>query len=256
MPLLFALITETALVTPAELFRLCVPLELNARHCAVSWGLEPPAVVVIDARAKLPARCQPVVFLDSEGEDADALAVHYVDPALRGPAARVYCDRASGFRHGRYSICEAAAHEVVEALVDPFLNLWTDHPDPDRARLGVQVAVEVADPVQTTYALQHAGDTWPVANYVTPDWHRGRLYDPETRARFLTAGGLFDHSGELQAPGQVGPEGYAVLRSPKGDGFGWRTWSEARVPRAADVAPAQRVAKAHPWSRTRRRGGA
>lgn len=250
MPLTFALATVSKLITRAELYELSAPLEANARHCAKAWGKEPPAIVVVDKPEEMPRGCCPVIFLDDTTEDAGALAVHYVDPARFLPAARVYCDRSSGLRHGRYSICEAAAHEVTEALCDPYVNLWADMPGRD----GVQVAIEVADPVQTHYTIHYAGHDWPVANFVTPAWFDSRLWDTAARAAFLDGGGRFDHSGELHSPGQIGPEGYAVLRQR--DDSGWRTWSEARPMEHHPVAHAAVRAEAvkHPWARTRRRG--
>ena len=236
MAYLFALITETALVTPADLYRLSKPLEQNAQHCAADWGREAPAVVVCDARATLPTFCQPIVFLDDQSDDG-FLAVHYWDPVRLAPAARVYVNRASGFVSGRHSVSEGASHEIVEALVDPRCDLWTDCPgrDPD-----VEIALEIGDPVQDAYLI----DGVAVTNYVTPAYFDTRLVDPVVSRRFLEQGGKFDRLGTLRLPGTIGPEGYAVFRDRT------HVWSERAD---GQFARNDKPGADHPWGRTVRR---
>lgn len=247
----FCLLSATPLVTASDLFALAPALELNARHCAEAWGLAAPTVDVVDV---LPERCQPVLFVDSDKDPRDFNAVHYWDALRRAPAARVYCDRTSGINFGRYSICEAAAHEIVEMLVNPDLTLWSDHPDPQRE--GVEVARESADPTQAHYPIEHGGQKWRVANFVHPQWFSRRLYEDEAaRAKYRAAGGKFDHVGELSLPGEVGQDGYVVLRQRTDDK--WRHWSESRVIEAGGaLAAARKEALRHPWSRTGRLLGA
>jgi hypothetical protein len=245
---LFALISETPLVRPGDLYRLAEALEVNGQHCAALWGTADPAIVVVDSRARLPRSCHPIVFVDGEG-DPGALAVHYWDPVRSGPAARVYVDRGSGLNSGDYSVCEAASHEVTEALVDPRVNLWADHP----TRAPVQVAIEVADPVQDTYeVVGRDGTRWRCTNFVTPQWFDPQFADPLQRARLRDAGLGFDYAQRLSEPGEVGPEGYVILRSSSRG-----VWFENRAMGSDLVDPrnARRVAaKAHPMSRARARG--
>lgn len=220
MSLLFALIRETSLLAPGDLRHLCWPLEQNGKHCATAWGLEPPAIIVADRKDLLPRYAHPIVFTDDKG-DPGALAVHYYDPVRGGPAAIVYVDRASGFNTGSYSVTESASHEVVEALVNPRLNLWQPHPDP--ARVGVQVAREVADPTQDTYFIESRGTRWKVTNFVTPAWFDAAARDPLLAER-VRAGGGFDHAKRLSRPGEIGSEGYVILRER--NEHGWVMWFE------------------------------
>lgn len=203
MGLLFALIAETTLVTPADLYKLSKALEQNAQHCAADWQREAPAVVVCQSRTALPTFCQPIVFIDDD-TDPGLLAVHYWNPILLAPAARVWVNRASGLVSGPYSVSEGASHEIVEALIDPRCDLWTDCP----GRVGVDIALEVGDPVQDAYLI----DGVAVTNYVTPAYFDTRLADPATAASFLEQGGRFDRLGTLARAGTIGPEGYAVFR--------------------------------------------
>jgi hypothetical protein len=223
MGLLFALISETTLVTPAELYRLAKPLEQNGQHCAADWNMAAPAVVVCEARIGLPTFCQPIVFIDDD-TDPGALAVHYWDPIRLAPAARVWVNRASGLTGGAWSVSEAAGHEVVEALIDPRCDLWTDCP----GRIGVDIALEVGDPVQDAYLV----DGVAVANYVTPAYFDTRLGDPDVAASFRQQGGKFDRIGTLERAGTIGPEGYAIFRDAT------HRWTEdVGGPRVASTKP-------------------
>jgi hypothetical protein len=235
MPYLFALISESTLVSPADLYRLTKPLERNAQECAADWNMAAPAIVVCEARVGLPAFCQPIVFIDDE-TDPGALAVHYFDAIRLAPAARVYVNRATGLVSGPYSVSEGASHEIVEALVDPRCDLWTDCP----GRPGVEIALEVADPVQDHYEIN--GVT--VANYVTPAYFDTRLAAPDVAADFNSWGGRFDRLGTLARAGSIGPEGYAIFRDAT------HRWTED-IGGARGASP--KPGAEHGWARTVRR---
>jgi hypothetical protein len=207
--LAFVLIRETSLVSEPDLYRLARALEINAQHCAEAWGVLPPTIDVIDDLTKVPGLYHPIRFRSHTDEDPGAGAVHYWDPIRRGPAAIVYVDRASGFNAGRSSVAEFASHEVVEALINPRVNLWLPHPSP--LKPGVQVAREVGDPTQATYDVVIKGTKWRMTSFVTPGWFDAANHDPELQRRIM-AGRGFDYAHELQGPGEVGPEGYVILR--------------------------------------------
>lgn len=236
----FALISETKLARPADLFRLCRPLEANARHCAEAWGMEPPTIDVIDREDKLPDGMHPIVLVSDDSGDPGALAVHYHDPFRNGPAAVVYVDRASGWNHGDSSVCESVGHEVLEALVNPRLNVWRQYVG---TRHGVQAAGEVADPVQDTYEVSAWGTRWKVPNFVTPAWFDAANEDATLAERVL-AGRGFDHAKRLERPGQVGPEGYVVLRQ-RGDNGRWVSWFEGPTGERFGGAPAKTPRQVH-----------
>jgi hypothetical protein len=240
---LFALITETPLVHAGALAKMAPALEQNALHCARAWGLEQPAVSPCSTVDNLPHWAHPIVFV-AGGGDAGVLAEHYYDPVRSGPACRVYVDQASGLEGGDYSVSEAASHEIVEALVNPRINLWSPHP----LRPALQLPREVADPVQSAYRITAHGTAWQVSNFVTPYWFDSAFVDPEQRRRLRAAGERFDHLGELTEPGQIGREGYVVLLDPATG----RTWLEFGPD--GDLAARKRAAIRHPWSRTRRLG--
>ena len=257
-PFMFALITETPLVSNEDLVAMRPALESNAAHCADAWGLRRPVVEVWDSKRKLPHNVYPLVFVD-EGGDPGTLAVHYWDPVRGGPGGRVYVHRGSGLNRGRNSWSEAASHEVVEALVDPDLLYWVDHPNPVRAAAGDQLAVEVADFVQDHYEIHVASGAWRVSNFVTPDYFRRELYEGDRlRERFLAEGGKFDRLGTIKKPGQIGPEGYAILRRYNPERARYEVFYESRQGSGSSLGLSmsadQLQAKRHDMARSRRRG--
>ena len=245
------LVPLTPLVSPKDLYQLCAPLEASGRDCADYWGKPRPAVDVVAHASKVPAGAMPIFFVDGVGLPGGALAWHFYDPLRGKPAARVYVGKATGFNEGASSVCELASHELVEALVDPKLDKWLAHP----FLPNTEVALEVADPVQTHYLVCQRGTDWRVANFVTPAYFDASLVEPASLRKYFATGQRFDWVGELKFPGDVGPQGYTTLRTPT-EGGGWRSTTECagRVP--AEWAGEQAASKAHPLSRTRLRRAA
>jgi hypothetical protein len=229
MSLLFVLISATPLVRTADLYGMARAIEVGAKNCADAWQLAPPAVDVCADATSLPDGCCPVVFVD-DNSDPGALAVHFVSDRFQ-PAARVYMNNASGVNTGDWSASEGASHEVLEALCDPLCDAWHTHP----TRPGIEVALEVSDPVQGFYFVEAAGQRWRVSNFVLPAWFE---HHPD--------GGFFDWMSELHEAGEVGANGYVILRDKTG-----ATWTEDAF--GARSMAAKKPGAAHPWARSSRR---
>lgn len=239
--LFFSLISASSEIKPHHLQAASQALERNAADCARAWGVYPPAVVT-GTLENIPAWSVPVLITDDQS-DGETLAYHTYDPSRLLPAATAYVPASSGWNTGSYSLVEAIAHEICEALVDPLCTLWSDLPLNPYGP-GTQVAVEVCDPVQTLYEIAIGGVAYKVANFVTPFWFDKRMEDADTRQRFLANGGKFDFSGELLEPGMVGPDGYLILRNDQGVFYG-----------SAKPLSAERLAmKRRHGIRTQRRG--
>jgi len=238
----FALISASPSVTGSDLMRMAEPMEASMGHVWEAWkGYMPswssgsrPSVMPWDD-TPLPTweggnvdyLC-PVYFTD-DLSNSNTLAVHYNQGDR--PAARVYVQAASGLNTGATSVFESLCHEGAEMMADPWANMWSPLP----GRPGVSVADENADPVQDWYAVTVRGTTWRAANFVTPAWF-GRCPGP------------VDHKGTLQTPGQVGPEGYLIVRN---DATGAVSYEFG--PRRDGFSSRQMNALAHPLSRTGRR---
>lgn len=240
MSLLFALIAETALVQPSQLYMIARAVEKGAKDCAEAWGKEPPAVDVFEARRGLPDGCCPIVFIDDQTE-LQVLADHYWDPLRLLPAGRVWANRATDLFLGGEALSVLTSHEVDEALVDGPCDGW----DPCPGRPGVKIAREVCDPVQTEYVITTPNGAIAVANFVTPSYLDTSLADFGEAQSFRSAGGRFDFKGELGYAGQIGINGYAILLDET------HVWDEG--PTGAFSAAKAYPGKMHPWSRTERR---
>lgn len=239
MSLLFALITETALVKESDLYAIARGVERGARDCAEAWSVEPPAVDVFHARRALPDGCCPIVFID-DTTDPNALADHYWDLVRLLPACRVWPARASGVTLGTTALSVLTSHEVNEALVDPECTDFPPHP----SRPGVHVALEVCDPVQDEYVVETANGPIAVANFVLPSYFDARLADFGAALAYRDQGGAFDFKGTLGFAGQIGPSGYLILADET------HIWDEGPEGPFNAIAAAD---KAHAWARTFRR---
>ena len=89
------------------------------------------------------------------------------------------------------------AHEVIEAFLDPDINLWAYDP-----KDGFFHAIEACDPVQSqAYGLRVSGGSARVSNFVTPAW-----FDAEN-----PRGTRFDYLRKLTDPFElVKPGGYTT----------------------------------------------
>ena len=170
-------------------------------HVISPWGRQPVTVQVGDAEQPDPpdpARSiVPVVIFD-DADQAGALGYHDRDPQGR-PYARVFAgpvlEHGGDWVAGELSVASVISHEVLEVVIDPFVNLWADDGS------GRLYALEVADPVEAdTYRI--GGVT--VSNFVLPSW-----FDPG-------ASGPYDQLGLLQQPFALGAGGYAIVAAEGG----------------------------------------
>jgi hypothetical protein len=250
MSLAVVLVSQVPDISQAQLYKLARALEINAKHCATAWGIDPPTIDVVARSAGVPNGVMPMFFVDGSDVENSGLAYHYYDPLRRNPAARVFVGKASGFNIGDSSVSELASHELVEAMVDPYIGKWVMHPSRD----GVETAVEVADPTQTHYTVNVNGSPWRMSNFVTKDYYRADLAaDPDLLKLFRAQGGRLDWSGEISFPGEIGPHGYATMREHRIIG-GWRVWLENSHTQTPEFTGERLEAKSHPLSRTKLRG--
>lgn len=216
-----ALISETRMISPSELYRLREALLVNATHLAEAYMLSaPPQVVVIDKDSKLPEGCFPIVFV-GEGGKPGTLGEHWFDGRRGVPAARVFVENTTALNSGPYSVSEVASHELLEAVTNERLAIWIEHP----RRPGVQIAYECADPTQDHYPVRVHGTDWLVSNFVTPFWYQSRWVGAHDDVAVLERdfGYGLDWCKRLKQPGEISGEGYAVFRDKS---HPERRWSE------------------------------
>lgn len=240
--MLFALCTTTPLVTQRDLYFVARALEPVAGEFADAWGLVRPAIVVCASPDSLRRECQPVICTEKDELDTGFEAYHRKD-AFHGTLSRAFVLNATGMFTGGNSISERISHEVLEALGDPYCDLWTHMP----GRLSSHMTpIEVCDPLQDVVVVHDDGNKVEIANYVHRSFYDDRLSDPEAAASFLASGGKFDRLGTLSFAGQIGPEGYAVFKDTT-TGAKWMETSAGRV------GGSTKPGAAHPAARTMRR---
>jgi hypothetical protein len=95
------------------------------------------------------------------------------------------------------SISVTLSHEVIEAYVDPDMNLWAE------GGRGTFWSYEACDPVESSsYDVRAGGRSVGVSNFVVPAW-----FDLEHQR-----GERYDFLGKLRAPFDVHDDGYAIYR--------------------------------------------
>jgi hypothetical protein len=250
---IFALCTETPRIRTADLYAMAEPLRIYAQHVATAYMDEAPAsVVVVDRAAHVPKGAMPIVCVE-QGDDVNTIANHYYDRVRDVPAARVFIANTTGNTAGSASVFESICHELAEAKCNAYLAVWADHPNP--ARRGIQVAYECCDPTQDTYIIEHKGEKWPACNFVTPHWYRSELFGrPAMLVELENDFGYgLDWCKRLRQPGEIGPEGYVVLRRARPDGT-YETWSEDNWGKL-DAGSKKLANKRDDHARTKRLGG-
>lgn len=242
-PRAFGLISHTKLVTAGDLHHLALPLERSLGRCAAAWGRAAPAVVVHKSEDKLPRWVHPLLALDSS-VDPQVLADHYWDPLRSGPVGRIFAESAQSFNGGPRALSVLFGHEACEALIDPQINLWVPWPGPD-SRPNVDLALENADPLQTAYTEYFDGAPWSMANFVYPEYFERDYSRDDVLMRLFESGGKLDESGELRRAGQIGPDGYIILRDRTTGQVWYEFATEAGRARLLehDKSPLSRTAK-------------
>jgi hypothetical protein len=143
------------------------------------WYLEPWAVRFYTKEKYVPKDSLEIVILENE-KNAAALGYHHETPKGRR-YGRVFTkpvleDGGSVFQSD-YSVSAVLSHEVIEAFIDPDINLWAE------GKSGEMWAYEACDPVQEdAYRIRANGTLVYVSNFVLPTWFdlqnpRGTRYD-------------------------------------------------------------------------------
>lgn len=160
------------------------------------WSRLPIGVVFYEKPGDVPAGMPTIVLVDDAKEDG-ALAFHTESTKglITGMVDAGACLNAGGgVLAGSPSISSALSHELLEAAVDPNVNLWCDMPDGRQA-----VAREVCDPCQD---VSYTIDGVDVSDYVLPSW-----FDWASKAEKYT------RCGSLKRPFTRTAGGYFVLRA-------------------------------------------
>jgi hypothetical protein len=163
------------------------------RDLAGWWEVQPVPIRLFASEKGMPSDYLRCVIKDEIPEAPDALAYHTTDD--RGRPKLVIGWKAIKYGGGLVStgpesLSATLSHEILETIIDPYVNFWADL-DADH-----EVALEVCDPVEgDSYEI----DDVAVSNFVGPRW-------------FSDGDGPYDFMGRLTKPRTMSPGGYMVLR--------------------------------------------
>lgn len=212
-----AVVNESTKIENSLTYHITKALQLQVRRdFAPIWGTD--ATVVATEPADLAAHHWVLGVFDSS-DQADALGYHDITP-LGKPVMKVFVNDAIA---AGMSLSSVASHELLETLVDPFIESLALNDAGDGT--GELFGLEVADPVQADVYL--IGNL-PVSNFVTPWW----FGDP------LPAGLKYDFLGKLSGPFTIAPGGYfSSAKITKAGLQGWQqTFADKRAERLAQLS--------------------
>jgi hypothetical protein len=164
---------------------------------APAWGTKTASVVFLPRDAAVPAGSYAIGVYDT-ADQADALGYHSeeADGTVYGKVfAAPVLDHGGTVLEGELSVSAVLSHEVLEAFVDPHVQLWaSDGGD------GLY-AYEACDAVEDgAYTVQVGGRKVSVSNFVLPAY-----FDAQT-----PAGTRVDYLAQLKRPFEISKGGYAV----------------------------------------------
>ena len=243
--MIIAVLNQTSCVASeqAHLMTLAVQRQI-AEHVAPAWGRLSVPVVYYSDPSTVPTDAStpiwPVVLRDQPDQDG-VLGWHsesglpfgfvFAKPVLDSGGVVLWDERLS------QSVAAVLSHEVIETLIDAYVNVWVDGPICD---VGVSYAMEACDPVEsdryTVCAVENdpAGQPVTVSNFVYPAWFDTSALNPK-----------LDHMGTCQKPFTLAPGGYLVAR--------WKPGDEAPMFGDTLLPEWKRKLKQLPTSRTSRR---
>ncbi len=199
------------------------------RDVAPAWECVPWKVKFYRQRSDLPKRCIAIVIFD-DADEPDTLGYHSEDSEGRR-FGRVFVKptiEAGGSILGTGdSVSVTLSHEVIEAFIDPDLNLWAE------GRRDLMWAYEICDPVEShSYRIKMGKRFVGVSNFVYSAWF-DLENPPNTRTDYLNL---------TTKPFQLAPGGSAV------------TWNGHEIKIKTRALPRTREKrKSHELARTHQR---
>jgi hypothetical protein len=195
-----AVLNRSSALTDAEAEAIVDALQVQAtRDFAPAWGIDARLRFVPKGDTRSWTGRWNLLLLDTSDE-ADALGYHDLTP--EGLAlGKVFCKTAAA---GGDSVSATASHELLEMLLDPYLNLTAL--DTER---GYFVAYEASDAVEAD-DLGYEIDGVLVSDFVTP-----AFFDPQAAHR---PDAEFSYMRSVTRPFELAEGGYEMVFAP---GRGW-----------------------------------
>lgn len=155
-------------------------------HACPPWGKAVVPVIFYSVESDVPAGAWKIYCLDTSDQQG---ALGYHDETSGLPYGRIFVKTCQQYK---ISPSSCLSHEVLEALIDPNVNLWAD------SGKGYAVALEVGDPVENDSYLHNGVE---LSNFVLPAW-----FDPQA-----TPGTQLDYMNKTKTPYTMSPKGYIIV---------------------------------------------
>jgi hypothetical protein len=195
-----AVLNRCTVLTDAEAKAIVAALQTQAsRDFARVWGIDAALTFVPKASTTGWQGKWNLLLLD-DSDTAGALGYHDMTPEGL-PLGKVFAG--TDLKYG-YKPSVTASHELLEQLLDPYINLTAEEP-----KRGWFVAYEACDAVEDD-ALGYAIGGVQVSDFVTPEF-----FDHTAAGR---KGEKFSFRGNVHAPFALAPGGYEGVWVP---GKGW-----------------------------------
>jgi hypothetical protein len=222
----------TAAIPEKQLAKVVAALQKQiARDLAPAWGIAAELRHV--PRGKTPPREHWWLTIHDDSDRAGDLGYHDLTsaglPLGKAFVATAHADDVP------WSV--VLSHELLEMLVDPYINLAAVVKNP---RGGMLFGYEICDPCRLdVYRI----DGVAVSNFVYPAWFE------QDRPR---RGTRFDHLGRVAKPLALRPGGYSLVNDLAGK-KGWHTKSAGADHKRRHLRPGTRLARRHAAKRVPRR---
>lgn len=220
--IIVSIVNKCTVLTDKQLAGLTPALQKQvSRDFAPAWGVD--ALLVFVPKGHNPAPGTWVINITDNSDQAGALGYHYLTTdGLPSGYAFVKTDIVNG-----YSWSVTISHELLEMLIDPYVNLAALVSLPNqKTRL---YAYEVCDPCEEDN-LGYTIDGYLVSDFVLPTWF-------ET---FRKAGSTkFDFQNKITKPLQILTGGYMSILDINSSS-GWKSLSETGVVKSANKVKGSR----------------
>lgn len=220
-------VDQTGKVPFADLQRAVSDIQVQVNeHLAQFWPVKDTTIVAVQNKSEIPAAAWPTYIVDEfedDGAPHSAYGYHWFRTNSDGSKLPFCVIKYVN----NWTV--VLSHEVMEMLVNPYAIYVTSADIPGLTEKGVQVLVEVADPVQSiTDAYQittskkgvQVYGTW-VSNFYSPAYFD--IIDPN----LIGIAKRYDYLGRLTSPKQVLEGGYISYQTRAGEW--WQAYRQANV---------------------------
>jgi hypothetical protein len=207
--MLISVLNQSTLVSDTDISTMCAAIQIQLDlHFKPAWNIKEVTVRFYSNKDHVPGYAWTIYVVDDDTAVSGALGYHqetsddkingYVmcKPILSNGGTILKFDSNNP---GQYAVSGTLSHEVLEAVLDPYTNKYSDNGS-------TSFCVEMCDPVeQIGYGIAVHGESVAVSDFVFPSY-----FNPQAT---LAANAPFNYLNTLKAPFTLLPGGYVIQRT-------------------------------------------